>query len=346
MEHSGRGVDNEARGNPFSNFWFDDNSLAKWMNLAYALPVPAGLHEYDEFTRWRIVGGNATNWTPYSNPQGYNDQLALNGLYYLAINQPERAITSWKRIVQNSAATFNTATLQYDYPKITESYHFGLFLILTSMLQTLYADENTYLQHYISIRSKVLSIQIHDSSYTLNKGPFYGWTSDAAGGGSLMNTESVSTNVLGLGANALYTYEFGRTPLDSDAESSNFLLSSTNVLSAVEGQSTAGYLCSGPGLTLPPGDYYFEFFTRSASLTSASDEKALLKIEVNNDKGTTKSLAEKEVLGKEFGVDHEWQRIKVFFTIDKESDANSLDFRVWYNGCESIDVAIFRIISV
>jgi len=28
MEHSARGVNNELKGKPFSNFWFDDNSLA------------------------------------------------------------------------------------------------------------------------------------------------------------------------------------------------------------------------------------------------------------------------------------------------------------------------------
>lgn len=73
MEHSGRGVNNELFGNPFSNFWFDDNSLAKYMALSYMDAVPSGLHEYDDFTRWRIIGGNWTNWTPYSKPNSYND---------------------------------------------------------------------------------------------------------------------------------------------------------------------------------------------------------------------------------------------------------------------------------
>lgn len=30
-EHSGRGIDNKVFGNPFTNFWFDDNSLAKYV---------------------------------------------------------------------------------------------------------------------------------------------------------------------------------------------------------------------------------------------------------------------------------------------------------------------------
>jgi hypothetical protein len=51
-EHSGRGVANQKMGNPFTNFWFDDNSFAKFMNIAYDLPIPSGLSVYDDFVRY------------------------------------------------------------------------------------------------------------------------------------------------------------------------------------------------------------------------------------------------------------------------------------------------------
>jgi len=91
----------------------------------------------------------------------------------------------------------------------------------------------------------VLSTQIIDNSTTLSSGPFYGWTSDIHGGNSLMNTESVSCGLLGLGANALMTFEFGRDPLLSDYITSNFFLRPHNVLSAVEGISKSGYFSFG-----------------------------------------------------------------------------------------------------
>jgi hypothetical protein len=70
-------------GNPFTNFWFDDNSLGIHMSLGYGRPSPYGLSEYAEFTRWRIMGGFDKYWTPYNSD--YFDTLALDGLYYLTI---------------------------------------------------------------------------------------------------------------------------------------------------------------------------------------------------------------------------------------------------------------------
>lgn len=34
-EHNGRGPNNTKSGNPFTNFWFDDNSFAVYMSRAY-----------------------------------------------------------------------------------------------------------------------------------------------------------------------------------------------------------------------------------------------------------------------------------------------------------------------
>jgi hypothetical protein len=342
MEHSGRGVNNEKKGNPFSNFWFDDNSLAQFMSQTYSNSIPSGLHEYDDFTRWRIVGGNATNWTPYSSPNNYNDQLALNGLYYLAVKETSQATNCWKRILSNSGATYNSELQRFDYPGIHESYHFGLWLILTSFLHELDLTDSTLLQHYVSIRSNVLSIQIMDSSLTtLSSGPFYGWTSDAAGGNSLMNTESVSTNVLGLGANALFSYEIGRDPLKKD-EHGNYFLRSHNVLSGVEGLSHSGYLSYGPYVTLTSGEYHLELFFRSGSLTSTSStlSTVLLKVDVYDSKNGV-ILVQKDIVGKEFALSNQWKSISLSFQVT--NSANSLEFRVWYEGKENIDVSHLRI---
>jgi hypothetical protein len=56
-EHNARGVDNKLMGNPFTNFWFDDNTIAIHMSKAYNRELPYGLSEYTDFTRWRILGG-------------------------------------------------------------------------------------------------------------------------------------------------------------------------------------------------------------------------------------------------------------------------------------------------
>src|SRR5262249_13737437 len=65
-EHNGKGAGGATRGTPFTNFWFDDNWLARYVSQAYAQPLPNGLSEYGEFVRWRILGGDRSHWTPYN----------------------------------------------------------------------------------------------------------------------------------------------------------------------------------------------------------------------------------------------------------------------------------------
>ena len=86
------------------------------MNLAYETVEPYGLSTYDEFTRWQIVGGDNTNWSPYSNPSGYIDQLALNGLYCLSKSSNVQARRCWDSILDISKYAWNADTQQYDYP--------------------------------------------------------------------------------------------------------------------------------------------------------------------------------------------------------------------------------------
>jgi len=70
IEESGRGVNNEILEKPFSNLFYSTNYLAQYMTMAYNNTVPAGLYEAEDYmVRWRIVGGNPTNWYPYEWPR-------------------------------------------------------------------------------------------------------------------------------------------------------------------------------------------------------------------------------------------------------------------------------------
>jgi hypothetical protein len=88
-EHSARGLNNQLMGNPFTNFWFDDNWLARYMSQAYSKALPYGLSEYQDFTRWRILGGHDVYWKPYGSD--YFDTLALDGLYYITVGDLREA---------------------------------------------------------------------------------------------------------------------------------------------------------------------------------------------------------------------------------------------------------------
>jgi hypothetical protein len=283
---------------------------------------PCDLSEYDDFTRWRIVGGDNTNWTSYSSPSSYKDQLALNGFYYLTKDDVSRAFSSWKQILHNSQAVCDSNLQRYCYPGTREASHYGLWLILTSALRLHYPSNKDPLQQCVSIRSNILSFQVADSgSAFLVEGPFYGRTSDVSGGNSLTNTESVPTNVLELGANALFSCEIGRLPLKSDSASANFCMRSHNVSSAVEGIATSGYLAyGGPYVTLSKegnylleifirslskeGNYLLEIFIRSGSLASSSSrlETVLLKSDIYDSAIYERLLAERDIFGKDFAI--------------------------------------------
>ncbi len=52
-EHYGRGAGNTVLANPFTNVWFDDNWLARYMALAYGRTLPYGLSAYPTSTGGR-----------------------------------------------------------------------------------------------------------------------------------------------------------------------------------------------------------------------------------------------------------------------------------------------------
>lgn len=91
------------RCNPFTNFWLDDNYLARYASETYNKPLPDGLTDYSDFTRWRILGGYDPNWYPYC--QDYMDTLALDGLYYLSVDNVAEAQSCWSRIAEKVNTT-------------------------------------------------------------------------------------------------------------------------------------------------------------------------------------------------------------------------------------------------
>jgi hypothetical protein len=63
-EHDGRGEGGAAKGQPFTQFWFDDNWLARYVSDAYGAPPPSGLWATTDFNRWQVLALDATNWAP------------------------------------------------------------------------------------------------------------------------------------------------------------------------------------------------------------------------------------------------------------------------------------------
>lgn len=211
-EHNGKGMNGETKGNPFSNFWFDDNLLARLVSNAYNLSAPFGLSDYTNFTRWRILYGPDEYWTPYR--ESYMDTLALDGMYYLTKNDVSNAVLQWQQMVTLSGAVWNETQQLYLYPDITENYHEALFRILTDTLYEgcLYINrikENDdkigtpnqlrlLRQHSQSLRKAILGHQ-QVSNGEDGKAVPLGWLSSISDpSSSLQNTESIVLGVMAL----------------------------------------------------------------------------------------------------------------------------------------------------
>ena len=252
-EHNAIGKDGRIGGNPFTQFWFDDNWLARHMSEAYGKQHPAGLRNIKKFLRWRIMSGDSSFWNPYGSD--HFDTLALDGLFYLSKNDIEKAKLKWKRILEKAQSRYDGSIQQYVYDKIHENYHLGLFGILNGFLFQLEPNSIEFLNHYISIRSNIISNQEIDTNNNL-----LGWRSDRTRDNSLINTESVSVNSLALSVDSLMTFEVGKHPLKMDSH--NYYIRPYNVLSAVRGLSRAGRMIIG-SIQLTKGNYKIHFFLRS-----------------------------------------------------------------------------------
>jgi hypothetical protein len=329
-EHNGKGAGGVTKGNPFTNFWFDDNWLARYLSNAYGRTPPNGLSAYTDFTRWQIVGGDTSHWTPYGSD--FFDTLALDGLYYLSIGNVSTAVSKWDRMVTKSGATWDGANQRYSYPNITENYHMGLFKVLCEQLRDVSgvssSKNNELLQHSISLRSNILSLQEKDGS-----GAFLGWRSSITDANSLINTESVTCGVIALGANAKYVFEAGRSPLSQNPN--NYFLRPHNVLSAVNGLSTAGYMTYGPYWNFPTGAYKVEYYLRAPS---PSGTMATLDVRDNNN---GQILGSTVVNGSSMNTGNTWTRVTL--NINVSNPSNSLEFRTYWNGGPNMDVACIRV---
>ncbi|MDB4997615.1 MAG: hypothetical protein JWM74_5047 [Myxococcaceae bacterium] len=328
-EHNGRGAGGASSGGPFTNFWFDDNWLARYMSSAYGRPLPNGLSDYTDFTRWRILGGDATAWTPYGS--SFFDTLALDGLYELAKGNVAGASSKWDAVRDKSGFTYDGTSQRYAYPSIQEPYHMGLFKILTDQLMEAPALSATkraeLLQHSIALRSDLLSIQETSGASAL------GWRSDISSATSLMNIESLTVGVLALGARADSVFEAGSAPLKSEAK--GYFVRPHHVISAVTGTSTAGLVTTGPGFAAPPGSYDVDFFLRAPSPTGTVATVSI------RDTTTSTVLATHDVPASEMAASNAWTRVTLTAVVP--AGCHVLDFDTAWTGTANLDVAAIRV---
>jgi hypothetical protein len=329
-EHNGVGINDQAMAPPLTVFWFDDNLLASFMTKAYNRPTPDGLSDFPDFTRWEILGFNNNQWTPYPESD-YIDQIALNGLNDLSMGDTGSAIQKWNRILLLSGSVYDQENLRYVYPNILESYHLGLFEILTGFLMDVptvdASRKQEIISHWVSLRSNILSYQETSGTRLL------GWRSNVSDPNSLINTESIAINVLGLGAGAIHVLEAGQAPLQIG--NNTYLLQPFHVVSAVKGVSTPGYLTLGPGQYYPLGTYAVDFF-----LHASNPLQTMATIDVL-DAQTNQVLVSQDILASAMVDSKDWTRVTLNFTATNSD--NRLEFRTYWHGTADMDIAVVRV---
>ena len=332
-EHNGKGVGGQTKGNPFTQFWFDDNWLARYMSQAYDKAEPSGLSAPSDFNRWQILGGDVSHWAPYH--QDAFDQLALDGLYYYFREKSLLARAHWQRMIDKSGLRWDEGMQRYFYPNVTENYYLGLMKILTDLLLDSGGFSSSFeeelLQHSVSLRSVILSNQERAGDRYL------GWTSSSVDTGSLMNTESLAVNTLALGVDAAWVFEAGQEPLRKSSEGGYFLRPH-HVLSAItEGPtpSKPGYLSYGPGMSVPLGGYHAEFFMRSPA---PRENIALVEV---YDSVRGQVLAKNTVVASDLKPGNHWTRISLPFQV--AHTGNALEFRTYWYGASNVDLALIRV---
>lgn len=329
-EHSGKGVNGLSRGNPFSQFWLDDNWLARYMSEAYSRPHAQGIVDHpDSFMRWKILGADSNNWRLYNSD--HFDTLALDGLYYITKNDLTNAVRLWNRSLEKSLARYIEHLQQYEYPGIHENYHMGLWKIFTEMLieQDLESElRYSIMQHSVSLRSQILNNQEKDSY-----GNLLGWISNIGVNTTLINTEGVSVNSLALGANSKFVFEADSAPM---MVGNGFFIREYHVVSAVVGLSFPGYISFGPYLPLPPGNYVIQFCLRAPN---PIDNIAVLDI---FDATYSKVVKTMVVLADYFlAKPNQWNLIELSVSITE--DMHLYEFRTYWHGKSNLDIAYIRV---
>lgn len=329
-EHAGRGIGGEQRTGPFYGFWFDDNWLARYVAIAYDRPQPVGLHDKGYVLRWRALGGDNAGAMLYESPQ-HVDQLALNGLYKLHSGDIAGALADWRAIERASGASYDRAGRRLQYPGIRETYHLGLWGILTERLLAsgTFPERQNLVQHSIAIRSDLLSLQERDAS-----GRRLGWITGIGDPRTLMNTETLSVAVLALGAEAMWVFEPGHEPLRTGA--GNYLYRSQHVLSAVRKLSWPGHMVYGPYWAIEPGVYHVDFALRTPA--RGAFEATLATLDVYDGRSI---LSHADITQSMMPTNDQWLRYRL--RVDVEEPSSAIEFRVYWHGTADLDVGPIRV---
>lgn len=251
-EHNGRGAGGKILGNPFSNFWYDDNWLAHYMSSAYSKSTPAGLTMYSGFVRWKIIDGSTHGWTLYHNDQRAVDLLALNGLYYFAVHEPFNAFLKFNTIISLSGAAYNRVTKQYDFTRMQTVYYYGLALILVTKLMDSrglpHNVQGALVPYALSLRAHLLQLQ------QKKDGHFISWLSgDSAH--DLINTETTVSAVLGLSTDAFYTFEADGMAVAARGEIIN---RKNNTIIAIPGKTKIGAIARTVPVSFLYGSHHYK----------------------------------------------------------------------------------------
>lgn len=324
-EHAGRGKNGSNLNpsgrprRPFTNFWFDDNFLARFMSRAYGRPEPSGLRA--GVTRWNVLNGDAARRSDGSNP----DQYALDGMYFLGKNDLRTAKKRWRGMLDRLGARFDSARAEYAYPRLPGNYELGLAKVLNDQLLYSGALEGDDLvearQHQQSLRTLLLARQQRNGATLLS------WlTGDDT---SLINTEATSCAVLGLGAGVRYAFEAGARPLTM-GEQRGFLRQ-PGFVQAVPGRSQAGVLSNGPDWSFPAANYQVEFILRSSD--RADQKMATLSVE---DAEAGGAIARMDVFGKDLPSGRKWVALPLSF---RAAAGHHYAFRVKWHGAGELELA-------
>jgi hypothetical protein len=323
----------------FSQFWFDDNWIARYMSLAYGAPSPVVLYAPTTFNRWAIYGGGTTNWTPYSNSSGYIDLLCANGMYYYFTGNYSGAFTNLESALQAAGSIYDSSTQQYDYPAVYAPYYLGVMKILNEFLlesgQFSGVDLIALIQQSVSLHSAVLKQQ-----QVTTAGVPLGWvTGDPAHmnlqGGNI-NTETSSVMVLSLSAAAKYTFEPGLPPTITTCTTC-YQRPTEHILSAVVGSTAPNeYMTYGPYINLPVGSYNVEFYLRTGSSPSGN----IANLDVY-DANSGQVLGSSRVSGGSMPAGDLWTRILV--PVNITNAMNQMEFRVYWYGTMNLDISAIRI---
>lgn len=334
QEHSGVGVNGTVIGTPFNNFWFDDNWLARYMSVAYGRAHPAGLWTNAAYNRWAIIGGDTSYWSQNQDPYGtqYFDHITFNGLRAFQTGNYSTAVSLWNQWIIKSQAYYDAADQRYVYPEVRSDYYYGFFLVWTQQMITSGAftgsNLSSLIQHAVSIRSNLLSRQVVG-----NDGTLLGWVTERDNPSSLINTETTSLNVLGLGAGGRYAFEAGRWPMFSG--NGNYFLRPHNVLSAVKDLSIPGTPVFGPYRNFPTGPITVDFYLRTPA---PSGNIGTIDI---YDSASGNVLVSRVVKTSDMATQNRWTRLTL--TASNYNPGNSLEFRVYWSGTSNLDIAYIQV---